>query len=69
MSSLLAVAPVFTPGHHQAGSAKQIVRVAPPVIFYAGLLFLGMVVLSYWLAVRRHLENCTCPKPKKWWGR
>ena len=71
MSFLLAAGAVLPPAHQPDGPTTQIVRVAPPPIFYAGLVFIAMVCLSYWLAVREHLKNCQCPKParKKWWKR
>lgn len=69
MSSLLAAGAVFVQAHQKHGPTTQIVRTAPPVIFYAGLVFIGTVALSYWFAVRQHLAQCECPKPKKWWKR
>lgn len=70
MSFLLASGGVILAPHQQDGPTQQIVRVVPPTIFYAGLIFIGLVCLSYWLGVREHLKNCQCPKPaKKWWKR
>lgn len=62
----------WPPGRHARTSQPatvHIVRVAPPPIFYAGLLFVATVVLTYWWLLRRHLRDCTCPKPAPWWKR
>lgn len=60
MSLLATAGPMISPHTAPHAGGTVIHRVAPPVAFYAGLIFIGMVVVWYWLMLQRHLAKCTC---------